>query len=75
MSDDIWRELADELIEHGIPERRAEVVALVANGRTHAQVADELNLSNRSAVAVHLDRYRNEDLPHARWVAENAPEV
>lgn len=72
---DNWIELAEELSEHGVPQRRAEVVALVSNGRTHAEVADELGLSNRSAVAVHVDRYRNQDLPDARWLAENAPEV
>jgi len=74
MSDD-WTELAAELSEHGVPQRRAEVVALVRHGRTHAEVADELGLSGRSGVAVHIDRYRNQDLPNARWLVENAPEV
>lgn len=70
-----WRELAEKLSQHGVPKRRAEVVALIEKGRTHAEVADELGLSNRSAVAVHVNRYRNQDLPDARWLAENAPEV
>lgn len=70
-----WRELAEKLFQHGVPKRRAEVVALIERGRTHAEVADELGLSNRSAVGVHVDRYRNQDLPDARWLAENAPEI
>ena len=74
MSDD-WMQLAGDLSNHGIPQRRAEVVALISHGRTHAEVADELGLENRSAVAVHIDRYRNQDLPHARWLVKNAPEV
>lgn len=72
---DNWRELAEKLSQHSVPKRRAEVVALIEQGRTHAEVADELGLSNRSAVAVHVDRYRNQDLPDARWLAENAPEI
>lgn len=70
-----WKSLADKLSQHGIPERRAEVIALIETGRTHTEVADELGLSHRSSVSVHVDRYRNQDLPDARWLAENAPEV
>ena len=72
---DSWRDLADKLSRHGIPKRRAEVVALIEKGRTHAEVADELELAHRSAVSVHLYRYRNQDLPDARWLVQNAPEV
>jgi len=74
MTDD-WQQLAKELSEHGVPQRRAEVVALVSKGRTHSEVADELGLSDRSAVSVHLTRYRSQDLPNARWLVKNAPDV
>lgn len=70
-----WRQMADKLSEHGVPQRRAEVVALLSSDHTHADVQETLGLSNRSEVAVHVDRYRTQDLPNARWLAENAPEL
>ena len=71
-----WRELARKLHDEGsIPQRRAEVVALVATGHTHAETQEELGLTNRAEVANHVRRYRKEDLPPARWLAENAPEI
>lgn len=73
-SSDGWLDLADDLQAHGVPERRAEVVALVENGLTHAQVTDELGLGSRSEVSRHLKYYR-EDLANARWLTEYAPDV
>jgi hypothetical protein len=70
-----WRGLADRLYDHGVPRKRARVVALIHCGRTHSQVADELGMSNRNEVSTHVRRYRTEDLPNARWLAENAPEI
>lgn len=70
---DDWRAVAAQLHAHGVPERRAEVVALVANGHTHQEVADELDIE-RANVATHVRRYR-EELADARWLAENAPDI
>lgn len=75
-SDNNWREVAVELwTEGGIPAKRARVVALVASGRTHAEVAEELHLNHRGEVSTHVSRYRSKDLPNARWLAENGPEI
>lgn len=70
-----WEPLARQLQKFGIPLRRSEVVALVATGHTHAETAETLKLNNRSEVAQHVRRYREEDLPDAKWIAEHAPEV
>lgn len=71
-----WVERARELHEEGgVPERRAEVVALIEAGCSHTQAAEILGLNNRSNVASHLRDYREEDLPQAKWLAENGPEV
>jgi FixJ family two-component response regulator len=76
MTDDInWTDRAAALHDHGIPEKRAKVVALIAAGRTHAQVAEELGMSNRGEVSVHVTRYRNEDKANAEWLAANAPDI
>lgn len=73
---DDWRALAADLHEHGgVPERRAEVVALLACGRTHQEVQETLGLSSRGQVSVHVEAYREEDLPAARWLAEHGPDV
>ena len=73
---DDWQALAQRLQDHGdVPERRAEVVALVAAGRTHAEVADELGLEHRSNVAQHVKRYRTQDRAAAVWLAEHGPEI
>jgi DNA-binding NarL/FixJ family response regulator len=73
---DDWQRLAQRLQDHGdVPERRAEVVALVAAGRTHAEVADELGLEHRSNVAQHVKRYRMQDRAAAVWLAEHGPEI
>jgi len=71
-----WRELADELHERGgVPERRAEVVALVATGHSYSETAAELGLNSRPNVAQHVKRYREEDVPAAEWLAEHGPEI
>lgn len=71
-----WEDLAERLQERGgLPRRRAEVVALLATGRSHADVQDELGLSSRGQVSNHVARYREDDVPQAEWLAEHAPEV
>lgn len=72
---DTWEALATRLAAHGVPKKRARVVALVASGRTHAEVADELSLSNRGEVGTHVQRYRDRDLANARWLADHAPDI
>lgn len=74
MGDD-WRERAADLQEHGIPERRAQVVALIEQGRTHSEVADELDMNDRSNVWHIVEKYRTEDLPNAKWLATHGPDV
>ncbi|WP_058366942.1 hypothetical protein [Haloparvum sedimenti] len=59
----------------GVPEKRAQVVALVEADRTHAEVADVLDLTNRSEVATHVNRYRNQDMAQARWLSEHGPDI
>jgi DNA-binding NarL/FixJ family response regulator len=71
-----WQERATELHEQGgVPERRAEVVALVERGHSHSEVADRLDLDNRANVATHVRRYRDRDREAAEWLAENGPEI
>ena len=69
-----WRERAAELAAHGVPERRAEVVALIEIGHTHSEVADILDLDTRSNVGTHVQRYR-ENQANAEWRAEHAPNI
>ena len=73
---DDWRELAECLQERGgVPDRRSQVVALIATGRTHSEAQDELGLENRSTGALHVKAYREQDLPEANWLSENGPEI
>jgi len=68
-----WRERADELHERGgVPERRAEVVALRESGMKYAEIVDATDINYTSNVSRHLDAYR-EQLDDARWLAESGP--
>lgn len=70
-----WRERARELHERGgVPERRAQIVALAERGLTNAEIADELALDSRGSVWVQIDRYRDER-DAAAWLAEHAPDI
>lgn len=69
-----WQERADKLHEDGgVPERRAQVVALREQGRTYSEICDELGINHTSNISRHLDIYR-EQLEQARWVVENGPD-
>jgi len=71
-----WEALADELHEQGgLPERRAEVIALVATGHSHAEAADKIGYSSSGSISNHVERYREEDLAQAEWLVEHAPDV
>lgn len=70
-----WNGLAEQLHEQGdVPEMRAKVVALLAQGHTHSEVADQLDIEHRANVAVHVGRYR-EERDEAVWLAEHGPEI
>ncbi len=69
-----WRQRADELQERGgVPERRAEIVALREQGRTYQEIVDATEINYTSNVSRHLDAYR-EQLDKARWLAEEGPD-
>ena len=71
-----WEDRAAELRDQGgLPEKRAKVIALVEEGRTHAEVQDELGLSARGEVGTHVARYRKEDRPESQWLAAHGPEI
>lgn len=70
-----WEERASELHDHGIPKERAKAVALIEAGNTFEETKEVLGLASKGAVSNHISRYRKEDLPNAKWIAENAPDV
>jgi len=73
---DTWRERATDLHEQGgVPERRAEVVALLECGHSHSEVADRLDLDNRANVATHVRRYRDRDREAAEWLVKHGPDI
>jgi hypothetical protein len=70
-----WERLAARLHEEGgIPERRAEIVALVATGHTHAETKERLGLSSRGNVGRAMVEYRQRRA-EAEWLAEHAPDI
>ena len=70
-----WRERARDLHEHGgVPERRAEVVALAEQGLTNEEIAAKFDLDSRGSVWQRIDRYRT-DRDKAAWLAEHGPEL
>lgn len=67
-------ERAIELQDHGVPERRAEVVALRERGLTYSEIVEatgDRGPNYRGDVSVHLRKF-NEQVYDARWLAENA---
>lgn len=70
-----WRDVATALQAHGVPERRAEVVALKARrGLSHREICDELGIKGPGNVTDYLDAYR-EQVQNSQWLADNAPIV
>jgi len=70
-------ERAIELEAHGVPERRAEIVALREQGLTYSEIVEATGSrgpNHRGDVSTHLQRY-NEQIQHANWLVENAPEL
>jgi len=69
-----WQDRAAALQAHGIPERRAQVVALIEAGYTHTETAEALEMNNRSTVSVHVREYRDQ-FDDIEWLAEHAPDI
>jgi len=75
-----WRDTAAELQAHGVPERRAEVAALIDAGATHQQISDLMGIS-RGNVSNHVQEYRSDRADYDQlaedyqWLAEHAPEI
>lgn len=70
-----WQERGEQLECHGVPKRRARIVALAEQGNSHQEIADELGLSSRGSIYNQIEKYRDEDRPNAEWLAEHGPEV
>jgi transposase len=70
-----WRERARELSEHGgIPERRAQAVALREQGLSYQAIADRLGLSDRSSIRKQVETYR-ETRADSEWLVEHGPQL
>ena len=73
-----WRERAAQLCEHGVPDQRANVVALREQKHSYSEIASELGFGadddDRSQVKYHLDAYRDQR-EDAEWLIENGPEL
>lgn len=72
--DQFPEERALELTAHGVPERRAEVVALRERGLTYSEIVaatGDTGPNHRGDVSKHLQRF-NEQVGNARWLAANA---
>lgn len=70
-----WQARADELHERGsVPKRRAAVVALREAGFSHTEVADELELTDRSKSA-HYQRLYREQREKATWLTDHGAEL
>lgn len=72
--DGSWESLADQLRAHGVPKRRAEIVARVAHGASYREVADAMGIESHGSVGNQIDEYR-ETLDNSEWLAEHAPDV
>jgi hypothetical protein len=67
-------ERAMELRDHGVPDRRAEIVALREQGLTYSEIVDATGddgPNHRGDVSTHLKRF-NVQVGNAKWLAANA---
>lgn len=70
-------ERAMELRRHGVPERRAEVVALRERGLSYGDIVEatgDRGPNHRGDVSKHLQAF-NEQVGNAKWLAANADAV
>lgn len=67
-------ERALELRDHGVPERRAEIVALREQGLSYGDIVEATGAegpNHRGDVSKHLQAF-NRQVGNAKWLAENA---
>ncbi|MFB6071928.1 MAG: hypothetical protein ABEJ88_03075 [Halobacterium sp.] len=67
-------ERANDLRRHGVPERRAEVVALREQGLSYSDIVEatgDRGPNHRGDVSRHLQAF-NVQVGNAKWLAENA---
>lgn len=68
-------EVAAELAAHGVPERRAHIVALAAEtDLTYEGIADRLDVASKGSVGNQVREYR-ETRRNAEWLAEHGPDI
>lgn len=58
--------------EGGVPERRAEAVALRERGKTYQEIADTLDLSGRGSAHEHVSEYEAQR-ERSQWLLANGP--
>lgn len=74
LSDDV-AELAEDLTAHGVPERRAKIVALASKtDLTYQEIATELDVESKGSVGNQIREYRR-TIENGRWLVEHAPDV
>ena len=71
---DEWRAVKADLVEHGVPERRAEIAARVAAGQKYRKVAEEMGVESRGSIGNQVEDYRKQ-IENSGWLVENAPEI
>lgn len=73
MSEDDWRERAVELHEEGgVPERRAQAVALRESGHSYGEIADALDVESASSMRLQVVEYLD-GRERAAWLLEHGP--
>lgn len=71
---DDWKAVRESLVNHGIPERRAEIAARVDAGQTYREVAEKMNVDSHGSIGNQVEEYR-QDIDDADWLHENAPKI
>jgi len=70
-----WEALAADLQAHGVPDRRAKIVAQVARtNRTYQEIADALGTDSKGSVGNQVREFRQQ-VENAEWLADHAPDV
>lgn len=73
MSEQDWHDRAEQLHEAGgVPERRAQVVALREAGHSYGEIADALDVESASSMRLQVVEYlgQRED---AAWLLDHGP--
>jgi len=69
-----WRGTASQLQSHGVPERRAKIVALIEAGYTYSEVADKLGVESKGSVGNQVKEFR-QSVADAMWLVDNTPDI